>query len=245
MTRTQYVDSDHPDIRRKAAELTSTVTDATAKAARIFNFVRDDIRFGFHEEIDRLTAQEVLERRMGQCNNKTILFVALCRAAGIPARIHYSLIDRRIQWGLFPKALYWLMPRKISHSWAEIELDGRWVPIDSFINDRLFFVGAREKLAHYGLDAGYSVACDNGSASIAFDPRGKEFVQMAVVTDDHGVWDEAADYFMSPQYVNGNVSAIKRIIYTWVLPGVNRRVIAVRARGTQLEGQRLPEVGAS
>ena len=70
------------------------------------------------------------------------LFLALCRAAGVPARLHFSLIDKRIQRGLFHGLAYRLLPKRLSHSWLEVEIDGTWRRIDGYINDAPFFSAA-------------------------------------------------------------------------------------------------------
>ncbi len=69
--------------------------------------------------LDEPTAVEILRGRRGDCTEHTRLFVALARAAGIPARAVEGLI-----WlGDDQQSFGW-------HRWAEVELDGRWRPID-------------------------------------------------------------------------------------------------------------------
>ncbi|HNL75846.1 MAG TPA: transglutaminase family protein, partial [Leptospiraceae bacterium] len=48
------------------------------KILEIYNFVRDEILFGYNTE-DEKTASEILEEGIGQCNTKGILFMALLR----------------------------------------------------------------------------------------------------------------------------------------------------------------------
>jgi transglutaminase-like putative cysteine protease len=61
------------------------------------------------------SALEVLETRRGDCNEHTVLYVALARAVGIPARIAAGLV-------YVDGAFYY-------HAWPEIYLDG-WVAVD-------------------------------------------------------------------------------------------------------------------
>ncbi len=60
-------------------------------------------------------ALEVLESRRGDCNEHTVLFVALARSVGLPARTAAGLI--------------YLEGRFYYHAWPEVYLEG-WVPVD-------------------------------------------------------------------------------------------------------------------
>lgn len=79
--------------------------------ARIFRYVRDDIVFGFPLKGDFVKASETINLGYGQCNTKATLLLALCKASGIPARIHFSWIRKDIQKGFFTGLAYWLMPK--------------------------------------------------------------------------------------------------------------------------------------
>jgi Transglutaminase-like superfamily len=148
----------HPLVRETAARVTAEQTALRGKLERLFAYVRNDIAFGFPLEGDLVKASDVIRSGQGQCNNKTTLFLALCRAADIPARIHFSLIGKEIQRGLFEGLAYWLMPGKLSHSWLEVEIDGRWRRIDAYINDPPFQEGAVKELKCRGWRTGFSVA---------------------------------------------------------------------------------------
>src|SRR4030042_693437 len=65
----------------------------------VYNFVKDEIRFGYNET-DRVPASKVLEEGYGQCNTKNTLFMALLRAVGIPCRFHGFTIDKALQKGI-------------------------------------------------------------------------------------------------------------------------------------------------
>ena len=66
--------------------------DSVNKVKAIYNFVRDEIKFGYNLS-DEITASEVLKDGYGQCNTKATLLMALLRAVGIPNRIHGFTID--------------------------------------------------------------------------------------------------------------------------------------------------------
>lgn len=227
-------DHDHPLVKETAEQLTRAETTLRGKLNRLFHFVRDDIKFGFPSGGDFVKASETIRRGTGQCNTKATLLLALCRAAGIPARIHYSLIRKEIQKGFFTGIAYRLMPAKISHSWIEVEIDGRWRRIDTFINDLPLFEAARAELGRRGWTTGYSLALKNGEASAELDLDNEAFSQMAAVTDDHGTWDDPADYFSSPYYRN-RPGPFRIWLYRRLIGGINERVDRLRRTGARLQ----------
>ncbi len=223
----RLADHGHPLVESLAKRLTQNQATQNKKIEAIFLYVRDEVAFGFPADGDLVPAWRTIELKMGQCNTKTALFLALCRAAGIKARAHFSLISRDIQLGLFSGFMFRLMPREISHSWAEVQVDGKWVALDGFINDMPYFLAARRRLRQMGWDVGLSVACNAGDASADFDLAHEKYVQMAAVTIDHGVWDEPGDYYSGGLYAN-RPGFFKLAAYRLVLPLINARVAKLR-----------------
>jgi transglutaminase-like putative cysteine protease len=139
-------DYDHPAIQAKANELISDKLTLLDKVESLFGFVRDEIRFGFPPKWDEVKASETLQYKMGYCNTKATLFLALCKATGIPARLHTGFIAIEIMRGIFPSFAFPFLPSAGGHTWMEIEIDGEWRPMDSYINDKRFYVGRSCKL---------------------------------------------------------------------------------------------------
>jgi hypothetical protein len=104
---------DDPRIRELAARLRGAESDPRIVAQRIERWVHDslakEITFGLPN------ATQVLAARKGDCNEHTQLFLALARAAGIPARSAAGLARVR------DKFYY--------HAWPEVFL-GDWVAVD-------------------------------------------------------------------------------------------------------------------
>lgn len=102
-----------PAITRLAARIAAGTRDPRVVAERINRWLYDslakEITFGVP------SALQVLASRRGDCNEHTQLFLALARAAGIPARSAAGLAYVR---GKF----YY-------HAWPEVYL-GRWVAVD-------------------------------------------------------------------------------------------------------------------
>ncbi len=223
----KLADSASPIVRRKAEELTAGEASLRGKLERIFEYVRDEILFAFPEDGDFVKASDTIRLGMGQCNTKSTLFLALCQAAGIPARVHYSSISRDIQKGFFTGPAFWLMPKEISHSWIEVEVDGEWRRIDTFINDRPLFEAAVAELDRRGWQVGFSLASNQDAPSCNLSLDEEEFQQMGAVADDHGVWEEPADYFASDQYQN-RPGRLRGWLYRGIIGKVNARVEALR-----------------
>ena len=232
-----FADHDHPLVKDTAKRLTQAETTLRRKLEQLFHYVRDDIRFAFPENGDFVKASDTIQLGYGQCNTKATLLLALCKAVGIPARIHFSLITKDIQRGFFTGIAYWLMPREISHSWIEVEIDGTWRRIDTFINDLPLFIAAKAEVKRRDWSVGYSVALKDGEASADFDLDHEVFQQMAAVTKDHGVWDEPSDYFLSSRYKN-RPGAFKLWLYRQMIGGINNRVKLLRDSADKKKAQK-------
>lgn len=223
----KLIDYKNSLVQEAAASFTSHCTTIEDKMKNLFLYVRDNIRFGFPPKGDLTKASETIKLGIGQCNTKAILLAALYKAIKIPARIHFSLIKKEIQQGIFPAFIYKLLPPEISHSWVEIHYNSEWVRIDSFINDKEFYEGARSLLKENGMDTGYSVACSKNRSSIEFSLEEEQFVQMDAVTEDQGIFEEPMKYFKSPLYKN-RPGLFKILLYKLIRPEVNRGVEKIR-----------------
>lgn len=219
-------DDDHPAVIATAAELTRKKESLSDQVESIFFFVRDEIAFGFPSTWDAVKASETLVYRRGYCNTKATLFKALCKAANIPCRIHAALIDIRIMKGIIPAAAFLFLPKKGSHSWIEVELDGEWKPIDSYINDRRFYEGAVKQLEERGLSTAFSVSRAGGASSCDFNFGEKGFVHMGAVTDDHGIWDDFSDYMQTDPY--RGLDPIQRFFFPLLAKQMNRNIEKLR-----------------
>jgi hypothetical protein len=216
-------------VKRMALELTKNCKTDREKLEKLFYYVRDDIKFGFVKNGDLVKASETISEGIGQCNTKTNLFLALCKSVGIPAKIHFSLIDRSIQRGVFPPWAYNLLPKQISHSWLEVEIDGKVHRVDTYINDSKFFENAKRELKDKGWNTGYSLACSRNPASANLNLDNEVFSQMDAVTDDHGTFDEPMAYYQSAKYHN-RPSRLKKFLYQNYIGIVNRRVEKIRSK---------------
>jgi hypothetical protein len=97
---TYFIDCEHPEIARKARELTRDRKTDAERAKALFEFVRDAPAYDWRT--GSFVASEVLGRGGGGvCHQRSLLLTALCRAVGIPARLHLQkvTISRRESGG--------------------------------------------------------------------------------------------------------------------------------------------------
>ncbi len=108
-----FVASQDPAITSLAREITQGETSAWKASLKINEWVHKNIEPA--PTISLPQAVEVLRTRKGDCNEYTVLFTALARAAGIPARMQAGIV---YQNGRF-----------FYHAWPEV-FTGRWISLD-------------------------------------------------------------------------------------------------------------------
>lgn len=79
-----FIETTHPKIKSLADAIEFSDTSDWKKVEQIFDWVRDNIKYEFDEQIK--TCLTALENRKGDCEELSSLFIAICRAKGIPAR---------------------------------------------------------------------------------------------------------------------------------------------------------------
>jgi len=226
-TTNRLSDYNHPLIQSKVIELTQDKETLVGKLESIFYYVRDGIKFGFPPKWDVVKASEVMGYGVGYCNTKATLFVALCKAAGIPARVHCAAIDINIMRGILPDMAFPFMPKAGSHAWVDVLIDDQWKSIDSYINDKMLYEGSLKKLKESGKSLGYSVSFINGQSSCEFNFGEKGFVHMGAVKTDHGSWEDISEYFATDKYVRLN--AAQRLAVKMFVPLLNSKLERIRS----------------
>ena len=114
---TPFLQSDHPSIRALSRQIVQGETNALRAAIKIKDWVYKEI--AKEPTVSIPNALEVLRTKKGDCNEHTVLFNALARAAGIPAKTVVGIVYLR-------GAFYY-------HAWSEIWV-GEWVSLDSVLN---------------------------------------------------------------------------------------------------------------
>ena len=109
-----YIQANHPDIQAKADEILKNEVNSWRAAEKLCRWVYASINDkkmsgGFASSLT------VLQSLSGDCTEHTVLFIALARAAGIPARICSGIV--------FAKDAFYY------HFWPEVYV-GKWVQMD-------------------------------------------------------------------------------------------------------------------
>jgi transglutaminase-like putative cysteine protease len=119
LAATPEVDADAPAIRALAKEIVGDSRGVYAASEKISHFVYGRLEKAYGVSRDRAT--EVLALGKGDCTEHALLFTALARAAGIPARQVHGLVYA--QYDDKVPALYW-------HAWVEVRSGEEWIALD-------------------------------------------------------------------------------------------------------------------
>ncbi|OIO64337.1 hypothetical protein AUJ68_06250 [Candidatus Woesearchaeota archaeon CG1_02_57_44] len=120
---TEGIDSDNPAVAAMARRITENATELYEALHLLGGWIEDHINYS----LDTLTADAtqlpswVLEKRYGVCDELTVLFIAMARSLGIPARyvsgVAFTNYNDVNDWGM--------------HAWAEVYYPGAgWIPYD-------------------------------------------------------------------------------------------------------------------
>ena len=134
----QFIDSDHPLLREQMTALTDHADSDLENAVTLYYWVRDDIRYNPYlvdPEPEAFRASSTLAAGEGWCVPKAILLAALCRAAGIPARVGFAdvrnhLSTQRLRETMDTDIFYF-------HGYTSIHLEGQWVKATPAFNIEL------------------------------------------------------------------------------------------------------------
>jgi hypothetical protein len=107
------VQSTDPRIAAQARQIVGRVTDPRRAVELLNSWVYETLEKKITVSVP--SAVQVLETRRGDCNEHTVLFVALARSMGIPARTAAGLV--------------YLNGHFYYHAWPEVYLNG-WVAVD-------------------------------------------------------------------------------------------------------------------
>lgn len=199
LQETSMLDFRKDSIQALITEKKWLQADEFNKIKQIYQFVRDEIAFGYNLD-DTLSASEVLYDGYGQCNTKGTLFMALLRAVGIPCRLHGFTIDKKLQKGAMTGMIYLLAPRNIIHSWVEIEYEGIWYQMEGFILDQAYLSRLQTKFADVKTNfCGYGVATDNFQNPEIEWNGNNTYIQKEGINHDFGIFDAPDTFFQKHQ----------------------------------------------
>lgn len=224
---THMLNFHHSSIQRLIKEKQWANNDDFDKIRNIYNFVRNDITFGYNKD-DTVSASAVLNDGYGQCNTKGTLFMALLRAVGIPCRLHGFTIDKKLQKGAMTGLIYKLAPQNIIHSWVEIQYKEHWFNIEGFILDSEYLNNLQEEFSDCKTSfCGYGVATDSFQNPQVEWNANDTYIQKEGINQDFGVFNSPDEFFENYQQ---KLSPLRKWMYRNIgRKLMNRNVERIRA----------------
>lgn len=226
VSETGLLNYSHPQIRQLIQERKWSGLPVKEQIAGIYNFVRDEIRFGYNRS-DEIPASEVLQDGYGQCNTKGVLFMALLRAVGVPCRMHGFTIDKKLQRGAMKGWYYRLSPREIVHSWVEVLYEDRWLNIEGFILDVPYLSKLQQKFEQCADSfCGYGVATDDFRNPAIYWDENDTYIQKEGIVRDFGMYASPDAFFAEHKQ---GLGFLKQTVFSAVVRHLmNRNVERIR-----------------
>jgi Transglutaminase-like superfamily len=166
------------------------------KINRIFNFVKNDIVFGFSKK-PLLSASHVLSEGRGNALNKSILLKTLLDASGVLCRFHSFMVKKELYQGLTTQLNYNMLPNNLISAWIEVFHENQWLVVDGTLLDAAYFESlqndfheAQKEFVGFGC----GVFLDN-SIHTAWNGKNHTYCQRAAITRDLGVIEEFEWFF--------------------------------------------------
>jgi len=146
-------------------------TNPYLKAKMIYNWIADSIKYSYAREYSTLhnISEYCYDNRYGDCGQESILFITLCRIAGVPARWQSGFFTFPEDEGM--------------HDWTEIYVKPYgWLPVDTYMG--IFFTSVVEDLSlserqemrdfYFGNIDNYRLVANKGHNQSLY-PRKKHF----------------------------------------------------------------------
>jgi sugar lactone lactonase YvrE len=141
-----------PVIQNAVKEAVGTADNPYWIARNIFDYLREKMIYKRSGGWD--IAPTVLQRGSGSCSEYTFVYIAMCRAAGLPARFAGSVVVRGEDASF----------DFVYHRWVEVYLPGSgWVPVDPSGGDQ---ESPRDQANYFGhLDNRFLITTEGGGGS--------------------------------------------------------------------------------
>jgi transglutaminase-like putative cysteine protease len=186
----EYIDSDHAAIRAHAGQTVGAVTDPVEQARLLYRATRDGVRYDpyiDYTDPESYRASSVLAKGHGYCVGKASLYVALCRASGIPARLGLADVKNHLAT---PRLLEAVGTDLFGyHGYVEIKPARDWIKATPTFN-----VSLCERLGVPPLE--FSGEAD--ALLQPFDAKGREFMSYVA---QHGTFFDVPAKFLIGEMV--------------------------------------------
>ncbi len=195
LKETKILDYNNKHIQDLINERKWKTLETEEKLKAAYNFVRDEIKFGYNSS-DDISASEVLKDGYGQCNTKGTLLMALLRALNIPNRLHGSTVNKALQKGAISGLWYLFTPQDIVHSWVEVYIDEKWYAVEGVVVDKKYLNKLQVKNKECKTTfCGFGVYTDNfENPPIDWDFN-NTYIQNKGVNQDFGLFDTPDEFY--------------------------------------------------
>ncbi|OIJ28051.1 transglutaminase-like domain-containing protein [Nocardioides luteus] len=136
---TEFLDIEHEAVRTFAAASIGDARTDRDKAKRLFAAVRDQVWYDPYTVSDdpaHYRASFVLQAGRAYCVPKAVLLTAVCRAAGIPARLGFADVRNHLQTEAL-RARMGGTDLFVYHGYSSLHIDGRWLKATPAFNTEL------------------------------------------------------------------------------------------------------------
>lgn len=225
---TKILDYSNASIQKLLNQMGWRNLDIVSKVKAIYNFVRDEVKFGYNVS-DDIPASQILKEGYGQCNTKATLLMALLRAAGIPNRIHGFTIDKSLQKGAITGIWYMLSPKNILHSWVEVWVNRQWYFLEGVILDKPYLIKLQEQNSNCKTTfCGFGVYTDNFQNPPIEWNNNNTFIQQKGINQDFCVFETPDDFYSKHQQ---KLNFFKRFVFQNIVRHImNNNVQRIRNR---------------
>ena len=226
---TPILDYSHLAIQNLIKERNWNFLDSVQKIKEIYNFVRDEIPFGYNED-DAISASKVLSDGYGQCNTKANLLMALLRATGIPCRFQGFTIDKALQKGAISGLWYKLAPQNIVHSWVEVQVNSEWFFLEGVILDKKYLQNLQNKFKNInGAFCGFGVYTSSLQNPVIDWDLNNTFIQDKGINQDFGTFSSPDEFY---NIHSQKLGFIKKFAYKYFIRHrINKNVDKIRNTG--------------
>jgi transglutaminase-like putative cysteine protease len=226
LKETRVIDFSHPSLTELIITRGWTTLPEYERIAHIYDFVQNEIAFGYNEA-DDIPASQVYADGYGQCNTKGTLLMALLRKCRVSCRFHAFTIDKKLQKGAISGTAYNLAPPNIIHSWVEVWFENKGINLEGFILDRPYLRSVQNRFPGVeGAFCGFAVATPN-LRNPPIEWKGTDtYIQKDGINYDYGIFDDPDAFY---ERHGANLSGIKRFLFRHVVrKWMNNNVSRIR-----------------
>ncbi|NNM15782.1 MAG: transglutaminase domain-containing protein, partial [Bacteroidia bacterium] len=122
-----FIDNTHPDVLAEKDKVVSESDSTQEKIIKLYLHVRDKWRYNPYKldlRKEQMRASEIIKRPEAYCIEKAILYAALVRAAGIPAKVGFANVINHIGTEKLEEVLKTNM--LVFHGYTLVHYNNQW-----------------------------------------------------------------------------------------------------------------------